>query len=260
MDQQRFSTFQQEAENARLTEEARHANRLKSEFVATVSHELRAPLSVIVGYTDLLLDDTCAAEADEQREMLQRIREQSMQLNDLIQAMLDLNRLETQRLPLTISPFTLGDLIGTVRSTVSPQWRRDGVALDWDVRDASAVLRSDRAKVAMILRNLIHNALKYTEVGCVTIVAELSPSDRRVVFTVADTGPGIAAEDQALIFEMFRQGRNSPARGGGVGLGLHIVKRFAEVLGGQVSVDSQPGSGARFVVSLPIEAPHATMV
>ena len=106
----------------------------------------------------------------------------------------------------------------------------------------------------MIVRNLVHNALKFTEQGSVTVTADALGDPGRVVFTVADTGAGIAADDLASIFDMFRQAHAVPARSHGVGLGLYIVKRFTDALGGEIRVDSAPGAGARFTVALPVEA------
>jgi signal transduction histidine kinase len=110
----------------------------------------------------------------------------------------------------------------------------------------------------MILRNLVHNALKYTETGSVTVTVEPNARAQRVVFTVSDTGPGIPQADQTAIFEMFRQSENVPQRGDGVGLGLYIVKRLTEALGGQVALESTEGAGSRFIVSLPTEIPYAS--
>jgi signal transduction histidine kinase len=243
-------------ENARLMEAARTANSVKSEFVATVSHEIRTPLSVILGYTDRLLEEAYAVLNDEQRDMLQRIRLQSTQLNDLIQAMLDLNRLEVRRLPINIESFALGDVVVRLRSNLPAGWGKEGVALRWAVRDEQVVLQSDRMKVEAILRNLIDNALKYTDAGSVTVTVGLHADHHRVQLTVADTGPGIDPAEQSAIFEMFRQGASSSPHRGGVGLGLYIVKRFTEALGGRVSLESRAGAGARFVVLLPVEAPR----
>ncbi len=242
-------------ENARLMEDARRANQLRFEFAATVAHELRTPLSVIVGYTDVLLDE--ASEA--QRDMLERIHAQSAQLNDLIQAMLDLNRLETGRLPIHQSEFTLGEAMAELRTNLPAAWCADGVDLCWEVQDAGVVLRSDRGKLQMILRNLIHNALKFTEKGSVTIAA-VRRANSEVVFSVRDTGAGIGERDQAAIFQMFRQGNATAPRGGGVGLGLYIVMRLTHALGGQVSLESRDGAGAQFTVVLPIDFPPAASV
>ncbi len=242
-------------ENARAMEEARRANLLKSEFVATMSHELRTPLNVILGYTDLLLDDCTSQRADGERcEMLRRLRENSLQLSDLIQGMLDLNRLETQRLPIAIAPVRIGDLIGRLRSGISASWSAEQGRVHWLVADEAVVMRTDQVKLEIILRNLIQNALKFGKESRVTLTARCDPAARHVVFSVADTGPGIPAAEHSLIFEMFRQG-SAQAPGGGAGLGLYIVKRFSEVLGGTVTVESREGAGSRFVVSLPLDGP-----
>jgi len=247
LEKYRFASFQQQAETWR-------ANQFKSEFVALVSHELRTPVSVIFGYTELLLDET--GSKDEQRDMLHRIHQQSLQLLELIQAMFDLNRLETRQLALSIEPFSLGDLMAGLRRNLPATWIKDGVAVQWDIRDEQVVLQSDRGKVQMILRNLIHNALKYTDAGRVTISAEVAHPEGRVVVSVTDMGPGIAPADQSAVFEMFRQGSNGPPRGGGVGLGLYIVKRLTEALDGVVGLESTVGEGTRFVVTLPLEPPR----
>jgi len=243
-------------ENASLMEEARAASNVKSEFVATVSHELRTPLNVIIGYADLLRDGTFGDPSPAQREPLERIRQQSAQLLELIQGMLDLNRLEARGLALTLEPCTLAEVFNSLRVSIPNSWCKEGVALEWGVADPQAVLHSDRGKVEMILRNLIHNALKYTDVGAVSVHTEARPQEGRIRFAVSDTGPGIAPEDLSTIFEIFGQGNSGPPRGGGVGLGLHIVKRLTEALGGQIAVDSRVGSGTRFTLSLPAQPPQ----
>ena len=247
-------------ENARLMEEARAANRIKSEFVATMSHELRTPLNVILGYTDLLVDGAFDPPSPTQLDTLQRIRQQSAQLLDLIQGMLDLNRLEARGFPVQVESFTLGEVLNSLRANIPAAWCKSGVQLEWLPANEQTVLHSDRGKVEMILRNLIHNALKYTDQGAVRVAAELQPQDERVCFAVSDTGPGIAGDEHSAIFEMFRQGTTTRPRGSGVGLGLYIVKRLTEALGGDISVESRAGSGARFVVSLPASMPRQPAV
>ena len=242
-------------DNARLMEEARAANRIKSEFVSTVSHEVRTPLNVIVGYTDLLIDGVFGVPGREQLEALQRVRQQSTHLLELIQTMLDLNRLEAGRIPLLIESFQIDELFGHLRAGIPANWRKNDVQLVWQ-GDETTLIRSDRGKVEVILRNLIHNALKYTDSGVVTVEARPRPDDGGVNFAVTDTGLGISAGDLGTIFEMFRQGSNGAARGGGVGLGLYIVRRLTEALGGTIEVSSHPGAGTRFQVSLPPEPPR----
>lgn len=245
-------------ENARLIEDAQRANRAKSEFIATVSHELRTPVSVIMGYADLLLDGTCDPADDEGKGLLRRMRQQAGELSDLVQGLLDVSRMETHRLALDVTNFSVGDLVADVSGSLPAGWRKDGVALHWEIRDNGTILRSDRRKAAMILRNLVHNALKYTVAGSVTVAVERSEDEPRIVLTITDTGPGIPLYEQAAIFEMFRQSASVPRNGDGVGLGLYIVKRLTESIGGQVAVDSTEGIGSRFTVSVPVEAPFGT--
>jgi len=242
----RLTAYREAAESAR-------ANAAKGEFLATVSHELRTPLNIIVGYTDLLLDGAFEQRSEEV-DALTRIRYSSRQLLDLIQSMLDLNRIESGGISLAVEEFQVASAIESLRAGLPANWCKPGVALAWDTDAVQARMRTDRGKLEMILRNLIHNALKYTEHGAVTVSAR-SKADA-VDFVVADTGQGIHADDLDRIFEMFGQGSNGgPPRGGGVGLGLYIVKQLATALGGAVRVDSKPGAGSRFTVSLPLQVP-----
>lgn len=241
-------------DNAHLMNEALRADQVKSEFVATMSHELRTPLSVIIGYTDLLRDDSCELPRSEQRSMLERIHEQSGELLELIEGLLDLNRLELRRTTLKLSTFTMSDLLDSLRAQLPASWLKDAVSLEWRVVD-DVTLVSDRSKVETIVRNLVHNALKYTDRGSVTVTARKATSGQRLELSVADTGPGIARADRPLIFDMFRQGQ--VPRGGGVGLGLYIVKRLCQLLDSDVRLLDDDAVGATFVVSLPIEAHRA---
>ncbi len=249
LDSYRFAAFSEAAESAR-------ANAAKSEFLATVSHELRTPLNIIVGYTDLLLEGAFPS-AEEQADALRRVREQSHQLLDLIQAMLDLNRLEAGGISLVIETFAVADLLEGLRQNLPANWCKAGVQLHWAVADPAIQLHSDRGKIELVLRNLIHNALKYTERGAVSVTVEHQAARGGVVFAVADTGQGIAPEDLTRIFDMFGQGSQGPPRGGGVGLGLYIVSRLTAALGGEIAVTSRLGAGSRFTLSLPLVATAA---
>ncbi|MBI3786198.1 MAG: hypothetical protein HY270_22655 [Deltaproteobacteria bacterium] len=222
------------------------------QFVATLSHELRTPLSVILGYTDLILESVFGQPSADEVRALHRIRHQSMQLLDLMQGILDLNRLEARGLALSLQDTTVRQVMLSVQESIPDAWARPGVRLEWKGLESQSVLYSDRGKIEMILRNLIHNALKYTERGSVCVSAATPANDHTVEFVIADTGMGISKEDLTTVFDMYAQGRSGP-RGGGVGLGLFIVKRLTEALGGTVGVESQEGVGTRFKVTLPCE-------
>jgi signal transduction histidine kinase len=252
LDAYRFAAFREAAESAHHAAESQRANAAKSEFLATVSHELRTPLNIIVGYTDLLIEGAFTQRVD-QIDALGRIHQQSRQLLDLIQSMLDLNRMEAGGVSLVLEEFSLGGALDSLRASLPANWCKPEVALTWEASDVAATLHSDRGKLEMILRNLIHNALKYTERGSVTVSAHADRRQGRVRFAVVDTGQGIDAAELTDIFEMFRQGSNGPPRGGGVGLGLYIAKQLTDALGGEIGVSSQLGAGAQFTVQLPLE-------
>jgi signal transduction histidine kinase len=242
--------------NARLVEELGRANRLRSEFVATMSHELRTPLNVICGYNELLLDGVFGAVTAEQTETLERVGKSARELLDLINATLDMSRLESGRLPVNRQDVWVPDLMREIESeTVSPK-DKPGLRLSWHVPSQLPYVSTDPFKLKMVLKNLISNAIKFTEQGRVTIA--VTSGDGQVEFSVADTGIGIPAEAQAVIFEPFRQVDGSLTRRyGGVGLGLYIVRRLLDMLSGSVAVDSEVGGGSTFRVRLPV-APAAS--
>ncbi len=254
LDRYRWSAFEEATTAERLAAGAASANKAKTEFLATVSHELRTPLNIIFGYVDLLMDDSFESP-DERRDALQRVRAQSGNLLDMIQAMLDINKLEAGVVSVDSSEFRLGDFMNHLETAVPANWCKDGVSMVWESSGSEAVLRSDADKIEIVLRNLIHNALKYTDRGEVRVSAAANPGNRKVAFTVTDTGQGIPPDDLERIFQMFQQSNNGPPRQGGVGLGLFLAKQLTGALGGTIHADSEVGNGARFTVSLPLETP-----
>jgi signal transduction histidine kinase len=257
-------------DNARLVDELRAASTLKTEFINTMSHELRSPLNAIIGYTDLLRDDAREATDDAgaafRLDTLDRVHFYALQLLEMIQATLDVSRLEAGRLPLHNAPADLAAFLTELRDGIPEYWGKADVALEWSVPADLPIVEIDAAKLATVIRNLVHNALKFTERGRVSVSAHVDhahPDDGglqadQLVVTVRDTGVGIPNEQLGVVFEMFRQADGSDSRRhGGVGLGLYIVMRLTQALGGVVRVESTPGEGSMFTVAVPISLPSA---
>lgn len=235
--------------NHHLMAELARANQLKSDFLATMSHELRTPLNVIIGYGDLLLDGAMGELQEEQRQTLRRMQVNAWDLSELINATLDLSRLEAGHVRLQWEDVVLPELLDDIHESMADRCG-PGVTLHWLVPRDLPTIRTDRGKFKVVVKNLLTNAFKFTASGSVTL--RLFVEDDVLSIEVIDTGIGIAPELHAAIFEPFRQADGSISRRfGGVGLGLHIVQRLASLLGGSVSVESTLGSGATFRVRLP---------
>jgi len=232
-------------ENARLINDLQTAGRIKSEFVSTMSHELRTPLHVIMGYTDMLEE----LPATERAEAISKIRHTSRELLELIEATLNLNRLESGRDAPHLEVLPIRPLWEELASEFRAL-ARPGITLRFDPID-DLRLCTDRRKLKIIVKNLVGNALKFTRAG--EVVASCRRDGASCRITVRDTGVGIASEQLPHIFEMFRQIDSSDSRAhGGVGLGLYIVRRLVDQLRGDVRVQSEPGIGSIFVVTLPL--------
>lgn len=249
-------------ENVRLHDVAQTASRLKTDFLSTMSHELRSPLNVIIGYGDLLIEGTFGALNGEQLDVLKASRRKAGQLLDLINATLDLNRLEAGRDPVQRSVFPLVPLFSEVDLELEDIARSPAVQLRWETPSQIAALHTDRAKLKLVLKNVVSNALKFTPAGHVTVSAAVEPASGDAMLRVRDTGVGIAADDLPWIFEMFRQGPADRGSGpDGVGLGLYIAKRLVSELGGVIAVQSELGKGSTFEIrltdSLPASRPEA---
>ncbi len=239
-------------ENSRLVEDLRQADRLKSDFLSTVSHELRTPLNAIIGYTDLLRDGVMGPLQPEQLEALDVIGKKGIQLLDLINTTLDLTRLEAGQASIDVSEFELPDLLVEVQQELADEVP-SLVELSCLAEAQVPTLRTDRLKLKTVLKNLVHNALKFTRQGHVHVRAHLAPGGSQVQLVVRDTGIGIAPGNVKAIFEMFRQVEPALTRHyGGAGLGLYIVQRLLDLLQGHIHVESEPGKGSTFEVTIPI--------
>ncbi len=237
-------------ENARLVGQLDEGSRLKSEFVATVSHELRTPIHVVLGFADLLLEGEFGEVPEQQRDALHRILFGARSLLELSEAALQLRQLDDGEVPVRLEDIGLRELFDEAEAEVRATHRDANVAIERRLAPGLDQIRSDRSKLKLILKNLLCNGLKFTKEGSVTLSAKTRGDQS--VFIVEDTGVGIEPEALPTIFEAFRQADGSPARRyGGIGLGLHIVRRTAERLGGAVRAQSTPGEGSRFEVTLP---------
>jgi len=239
--------------NARLVGELEAASRIKSDFVATMSHELRTPLNVIIGYTDLLLLEDFGALASEQSSTLERVRASAAELQELIEATLDLSRLESGAVALRLEDVDLRDWIGEVQSeTAVVRERAPQLDVRWEIDVPPAPTRCDVLKLKVIVKNLLSNAIKFTPQGSVAV--RIVVQDGELTLTVRDTGIGMTPDVQRVIFDAFRQGDASMTRAyGGVGLGLYIVRRLVDALHGTVEVDSAPGCGSTFRVVVALD-------
>jgi signal transduction histidine kinase len=238
-------------QNARLVADLEAADQLKSEFVSTMSHELRTPLNVIIGYTEMLREGAVGPVTAGQRELIDRLDARGRELLELIEATLHVGRLEAGRDTIELAPIELPDLVQALQASTAGLPRPPSVAFEWEAPlGVRQQIMTDRAKVALVVRNLVSNAFKFTSEG--KVLVRMMVREDELVIEVHDTGIGIGEEHLPLIFEMFRQVDGSMTRRhGGVGLGLYIVKQFTTRLGGTVSVISTPGRGSRFRVVLP---------
>jgi PAS domain S-box-containing protein len=239
--------------NARLYRVAQEANRTKTDFLAVMSHELRTPLTAIFGYTELLQTGVGGPVTEPQKNQLERIHASASHLLSIIEEILSYARAEAGRVELHASQARLSDVVAESLAMVKPEAERKGLALEFRISD-DFNLRIDHPKLRQILVNLLNNAVKFTESGYVRISADADrPGYFRVV--VEDTGPGIDAAHFDRIFEPFRQLQPSMTRtSGGTGLGLAVSRRFAELMGGTLTVESELGRGSRFTVRLPVQS------
>ena len=245
-----------EAELVAAKAAAEEANLAKSTFIANMSHELRTPLSAIIGYSEMMLE-----ELDDGGDPLglggdmRKIEGNARHLLGLINDVLDLSKIESGKMEVYAETFEVEPMIRDMATTVGSLIDKKGNSFELDLGPGLAVMGSDLTKVRQILLNLLSNAAKFTERGTITLAVTRVPdptSGDRLAFRVTDSGIGMSPEQLTRLFQRFQQADSSTTRRfGGTGLGLSLVKAFADMLGGTVTVDSMPGRGSSFVVTLP---------
>ncbi|WP_419693994.1 ATP-binding protein [Mesorhizobium muleiense] len=227
------------------------ASRHKSQFLANMSHELRTPLNSVLGFTELLVDGIYGELPDKAKATVARVQANGRHLLGLINDVLDLSKIEAGQLTLALEDYSVGQIVRSTVTAVEPLARSKGLSLVATVAENLPLGRGDERRLTQVLLNLAGNAVKFTERGAIDILADAVDGHFEII--VRDTGPGIAPEDQVLIFDEFQQVDSSSTRQkGGTGLGLAISKRIVEMHGGTIGVESVPGSGSTFRMKIPI--------
>ena len=247
-------------ENTRLFDEIQDKSRQlamasenKSQFVSSMSHELRTPLNAIIGLTEMMVTNAARFGTEKAQEPLQRVNRAGTHLLGLINQVLDLSKIEAGKLELNPQTVQLASLINDVISTAGQLAEQNKNRLVVDAQGNLGALTVDPMRLRQILLNLLSNACKFTKAGEVKLAArKVSNGSNFVEFAVSDTGIGMTAEQQAKLFEEFTQADATTAqRFGGTGLGLAIARKLARMMGGDVTVTSEPGKGSAFTVRLP---------
>jgi signal transduction histidine kinase len=253
-DRQRLRTIADHASvvlvKARLLEQAQAATRAKGAFLATISHELRTPLTALTGYGELLADEILGPLSAHQLDMVDRMRTVTHQLAVMVDELLTFSALEAGRETVRPSDVPLSDVMDGVLAAVEPMARQKDLALSVTVPERPLILYTDGDKVRQILVNLVGNAVKFTDSGQVAVAVTRQNGEVRV--DVRDTGIGIAAEDVSRLFQPFTQlDCGLTRRHGGTGLGLYNSRCLARLLGGRIDVESTPGVGTTFTLTVP---------
>jgi len=240
--------------------EAEEASQAKSRFLASVSHELRTPLNAIIGYSELLQEEVADLGVGQLSGDLGRVKASGQLLLALINDILDLSKIEAGKMELHLEPFEVREVVEAVTATVQPLLEKNANRLVVEGLAGAGAMRSDRTKLTQMLLNLLSNASKFTKSGTISLAVTRAgrDGDERVAFAVRDTGIGMTPEQIERLFQAFSQADASIAgKYGGTGLGLAITKRFTELMGGEVRVESTPGVGSTFIVTLPARARDA---
>ena len=240
-----------ETEEARAS--AERSNQVKSAFLASMSHELRTPLNAVINFTRFVLDGDTGPINDQQSELLAEVVTSGRHLLNLINDVLDMSKIEAGSLNLFIEDdVDLTGLLKGLEATARSLLADKPVTFQTEIAPDLPAIRADRQRILQILLNMVSNACKFTEEGEITLRAY--QHDGEILMEISDTGPGVELEDQAMVFEAFKQTRSGLRQGGGTGLGMPIARSLAEAHGGKMWLESEPGHGATFFVALPLLA------
>ncbi|HEX7363500.1 MAG TPA: ATP-binding protein [Bryobacteraceae bacterium] len=238
--------------------ELRRAAEMKSRFLSHVTHEFRTPVNSMLALTRLLLQHTDGELAPEQEKQVAYIRDAAQQLAEMVNDLLDLSKVESGKTEIRLARIDVGQLFGATRALMRPLVQNERVSLIFEEPPPGLTLETDESKLGQILRNLISNALKFTEEGEVRVAVKLSPSRDSIMFAVKDTGIGIDPRDHERIFQEFLQVEHPLQRHvKGTGLGLSLSRKLAELLDGAISVESAIGAGSTFTLKLPYHSHSA---
>lgn len=238
--------------------ELRRLERVRRDFIANISHELRTPLASVSLLAETL-EDAIDTDPEQAQVFVERIESEVHYLSDLVAELLELSRIESGRMPLSIEPVESAMLVREVMARLLPQAQRHRVQLRTAIEQGTTLVAADSKQIARVLVNLVHNAIKFTPSGGTVTIGCRQAGETMQSFFVRDTGVGIAPEDLSRVFERFYKVSQSRARanyigpgGGGSGLGLAIARHVIEAHGGRISAASEPGKGSTFTFTLPI--------
>ncbi len=234
-------------------EEAERANLVKSAFLASMSHELRTPLNAVINFTKFVAKGDMGPVNIQQVDTLKEVIDSAKHLLNLINDVLDMSKIEAGSLNLFIEDnVDLTSLLESVEMTGKSLLVDKPVALAVEVEPDLPGIRGDRQRILQVLLNIMSNACKFTQQGTIRLAVRQVGQD--IVMSVQDTGPGIAPEDQSLVFEAFKQTHTGLRQGGGTGLGMPICRNLTEAHGGRLWLESEVGKGTTFFVSLPVQS------
>jgi signal transduction histidine kinase len=247
---------QKTRELGQMNEELQEANQAKSEFITAMSHELRTPLNVIMGNAELVGDGFFGCVNPEQKKSMIQIGHHSQFLLKLVNDVLALSRLDAKKMSVEPARVDIGEVVAHAQSHIEQLNRNNRLQVSWDVEPGLPTIITDATKLEEIMQNLIGNAFKFTPRGRIHLRVRNIRELERVEFSIADTGIGIEARDRARIFVAFEQIKEAHTGDyNGVGLGLNIVKKYLDLMHGEIRVESEPGDGSTFIFSIPYTIP-----